>query len=65
MTNIPGFKAYDIRGKVPSELNVEIVKEWIYGTNANQRDTTPTIAIKEIPNALWSPFMYWFKHYYN
>ena len=24
MTNIPGFKAYDIRGKVPSELNVEI-----------------------------------------
>ena len=24
MTNIPGFKAYDIRGKVPTELNVEI-----------------------------------------
>jgi phosphomannomutase len=24
MTTIPGFKAYDIRGKVPSELNVEI-----------------------------------------
>ena len=24
MTKIPGFKAYDIRGKVPSELNVEL-----------------------------------------
>jgi len=24
MANIPGFKAYDIRGKVPSELNTEI-----------------------------------------
>ena len=24
MTNIPGFKAYDIRGKVPSELNEEL-----------------------------------------
>ena len=24
MANIPGFKAYDIRGKVPSELNVDI-----------------------------------------
>ncbi|PKL87744.1 MAG: phosphomannomutase [Ignavibacteriae bacterium HGW-Ignavibacteriae-2] len=25
MSKIPGFKAYDIRGKVPSELNAEIV----------------------------------------
>jgi phosphomannomutase len=24
MANIPGFKAYDIRGKVPSELNIDI-----------------------------------------
>lgn len=24
MSNIPGFKAYDIRGKVPSELNAEL-----------------------------------------
>ena len=24
MANIPGFKAYDIRGKVPSELNVDV-----------------------------------------
>ena len=24
MSKIPGFKAYDIRGKVPSELNEEL-----------------------------------------
>ncbi len=24
MTSIPGFKAYDIRGKVPSELNIDV-----------------------------------------
>ena len=24
MTKLPGFKAYDIRGKVPQELNIDL-----------------------------------------
>ncbi len=48
-----------------SEYSVEIVKEWIYGENAVYMATIPTITIKEIPNALKSPFMIWFHNYYN
>lgn len=57
-------KEHELVSTKISEYNVEIVKEWIYGTNANQRDTIPTIAIREIPNALWSPFMIQFQNYY-
>ena len=36
---------------------VEIVKEWFYRPNTAYAVTIPTTAIREIPNALKSPFM--------
>ena len=47
------------------EHNVEIVKEWIYGINTTYSVTIPTIATREIANALKSPSMIWFHNYYN
>jgi hypothetical protein len=36
---------------------VEIVKEWVYRPNAAYAATIPTTTIREIPNALKSPFI--------
>jgi len=44
---------------------VEIVKEWFYRPNAAYAATIPTTTIKEIPSALWSPFMKLFYNNYN
>ncbi len=47
------------------EHNIELVKEWIYGNSTTYSVTIPTIATREIANALKSPSMIWFHNYYN
>jgi hypothetical protein len=46
------------------EYNVEIVKDWIYSSSRAYAVTIKTIATREIPNALKSPFMIRFRNYY-
>ena len=62
MSKIPGFKAYDIRGKVPSELNEEIAykvgRAFVTQQNAKKvligrdvRESSPLLA-KALANGL-------------